>query len=318
MNRFTRTLSSLFALAAANLATAADEKPEHREAPVSVSSINYAENTRDELIALDTEKSKVNPVTKAVEKRPATQRYIFVPGELYESDISYEEICKHLSVVLAKKGFVNAADEQGRILEADKVDLLLRVNSGERTWRVPTARIDNITWNDGLVPRPRGRTLATLGGDVFWDQRAGGNDNAMGAAAANQNSSSFGFGSTPGTPAGASPLSTGGAIALSQAMAGNSEYEVTRNFYLIVVDAFNYQDVMKRADHARRQWTTFVAAPRQHGQKFSDALATMLKVAAPYFGETTRGLQMFTDARAHVDIGTPQVVESDVKAEEKK
>jgi hypothetical protein len=40
-----------------------------------------------------------------------------------------------------------------------------------------------------------------------------------------------------------------------------------------------------------------------------------VKVGTPYFGETTRGLQMFDDARATIDIGTPTVVETDVKSD---
>jgi hypothetical protein len=39
----------------------------------------------------------------------------------------------------------------------------------------------------------------------------------------------------------------------------------------------------------------------------------MLRVATPYFGETTRGLQMFTDARATVKLGELQVIDADVK-----
>ena len=45
------------------------------------------------------------------------------------------------------------------------------------------------------------------------------------------------------------------------------------------------------------------AAPVQRGEKFSQALAAMLRKAGPYWGETTPGLQVFHDARAEVRIG---------------
>jgi hypothetical protein len=44
----------------------------------------------------------------------------------------------------------------------------------------------------------------------------------------------------------------------------------------------------------------------------------MLRIATPYFGENTSGLQMYNDARATVNIGEMQVIESGVKIEDKK
>jgi hypothetical protein len=82
--------------------------------------------------------------------------------------------------------------------------------------------------------------------------------------------------------------------------------------------AFSYGELMKEGANAKRLWTTFLAAPRQPGQKFSDVLNTLLRVGAPYFGETTEGLQMFNDARATVTTGELQVIESDVKTEPRK
>lgn len=186
----------------------------------------------------------------------------------------------------------------------------MRVNAGERPWRQPTIRTRALTWRDGLVPRPSGRTLTFLGGDVYWESRAGGNDEALGSAARNENARGFGYGSSASTPEGGSPLNSGAALAQRS---GAEEYEATRDFYLLVIDAFDYAELMKKGTNTPRLWTTFVAAPRQHGQKFSDVLATMLRVAAPYFGETTDGLQMFNDARAEVKLGEIQVMESDTK-----
>lgn len=310
-------LLTLAAACAATLTLAAASGPapvdERAPAPVSVSSANYANSPREEILRATAEQDEINPQTPALAPLARPQRYVFVPGDTYEADIPYEEICRRLAATLAKKGYHNATDDQGRVIDPTHVDLVLRVHSGERTWRNPTVRAEKLTWHDGLVARPTGRSLTTLGGEVAWENRAGGNDAALGAAAANENAPGFGFGSTPAAPAEGSPLGTGSDLALAQAKNGASEYTSTREFYLIVVDAFGYADLKEKGDRAKRLWTTFVAAPRQPGQKFSDVLNTMLRVATPYFGETTRGLQMFNDARAHVQVGPTEVVESDVK-----
>jgi hypothetical protein len=83
------------------------------------------------------------------------------------------------------------------------------------------------------------------------------------------------------------------------------------------VDAFSYAELKEKGDRAKRLWTTFVAAPRQPNQKFSDVLTTMLKVATPYFGESTSGLQMYNDARATVTIREMEILDSSVKLEGK-
>jgi hypothetical protein len=286
---------------------AATGGPSHPEpyvpAPVSVSSANYATTPREELLLSISDRNKINPATRALEPLTTPQRYVFMPGELYEADISYEEICRRLAEALTKKGYLNAVDDQQRVIDPQRVDLILRVHCGERLWRNPTVRTDQLTWRAGMTPPPRGRSLTTLGGDVLWEDRAGGNDAALGAAAANENSPGFGYGSSPAAPAEGSPLSAGSSVALAQGRSGASEYEATREFYLIVVDAFSYAELMQKGANAKRLWTTFVAAPRQPGQKFSDVLNTMLRVAAPYFGDTTSGLQMFNDARAQVTLG---------------
>lgn len=291
--------------------------PASKIKPVSVSSANYASTPWEELRRLEVEKLTANPATPALQPLDKPQRYVFMPGDLYETDLSYEQICERLAETLAKKGYQNATDAQGRVLQPDKVDLVLRVHGGERLWLNPTVRMDQLTWRDGLVPRPRGRSLTTLGGDVAWDSRAGGNDSALGAGAANENAGRIGFGSAPATPAGSAP-EIASALNLSQSMVAPGEYESTREYYLIVVDAFKHSDLMEKGKDAKRQWTTFIAAPRQPGQKFADVLDTMLRVATPYFGETTSGLQMYNDARASVRIREFEVLESDVKAGEKK
>jgi hypothetical protein len=305
------------ALPVAGLLAAAGGTPRtepYVPAPVSVSSANYAASTREELLRSTGDRNQINPATRTLEALATPQRYVFMPGELYESDLSYDEICRRLAAALAKKGYLNAVDDQQRVIDPQGVDLILRIHSGERLWRNPIVRLDRLAWRDGMTPPPRGRSLVTLGGEVSWDERAGGNDAALGAAAANENAPGFGYGSTPASPASDSPLTSGSAQSLAQGMSGASEYEATREFYLIVVDAFDYAELRQKGAGAKRLWTTFVAAPRQPGQKFSDVLNTMLRVATPYFGETTTGLQMFNDARAEVILGELVVLPEEPEA----
>lgn len=66
-------------------------------------------------------------------------RSVLVPGELYKSDSSFEETHAQLAVAWAKKGFVNALDEQNRVVEPKVVDRILRVSAGERDWRADGA-----------------------------------------------------------------------------------------------------------------------------------------------------------------------------------
>jgi len=58
-------------------------------------------------------------------------------------------------------------------------------------------------------------------------------------------------------------------------------------------------------------WSTFVAAPVQNGQKFGDVAATLVRNATPFFGETSQGLQVYSDARAEVKIGEMTEVKDD-------
>jgi len=280
-----------------HLAGAADAQPGRAPLPVSVSSANYAETRWDDVRRIVADPAQVNPAEPALEPRATPQTYVFAPGELYESDVPYEELCRQLEGALAKKGFINAADAQGRVAAPDKIDLILRLSSGGRRWRNPTVRTDRLTWDQGLTSTHRS-TRSLLGGQMSWDNRAGGNDDALAIAVAEQGK----IGST-----------TGGTVESSQGTTAANAYNSTRDFFLLVVDAFGYQDLLKKQAKAPRLWTTFIALPQEEKQTFSQVLATMLRVATPYFGETTRGLQMFTDARATVKLGELEVLDSNVK-----
>jgi hypothetical protein len=52
-------------------------------------------------------------------------------------------------------------------------------------------------------------------------------------------------------------------------------------------------------------WATFVAVPVTRGQAFSKVLRSMLATASPYFGTTTKGLQVYEVPYGKVLMGNP-------------
>jgi len=264
---------------------------------VSVSAANYAKTPWDELRRRAAERGQFNPATPSLEPLAIPRTYVFSPGELYESDVSYEDVCRQLETSLASKGYINAADAQGRIAHPDKIDLILRVSSGGRQWSRPIVRTTSLTWRQGLVNLQRTPRQIGRAENILKDHYAGGDDDALSQVAAAQ-SASAGSGIVDASHGGVDP----------------SLYAGTRDFFLLVVDAFSYRDLLEKQAYARRQWTTFIALPREKHDSFAIVLPAMLKVATPYFGETTSGLQVFNDARASVKLGELQVLETNVKA----
>lgn len=300
---------SLFYLAAACFTIGASAQDIKGPAPVSVSSANYQKTERAKLNRLVSEKNVVNPPSASVATDAPPAHYIFLPGEVYEADLTYEELCKLLTPALQKRNLINAADEQGLMREPEKVSLVLRVHYGTRPWRQPTVRTEQLTWRDGLEPSAKGRGLHTLGGDKLWDSRAGGNDEALAAAKENQSSgSAWGkgggkAGGSGGDSGSGSAGTTGIMGSTASGLAGLTGYESTRDFHIIVIDAFDYAELKKEGKSAKRLWTTFVAAPKEPKQTFASLAKTLIRNATPYFGETTSGMQVYTDVRANVEIG---------------
>jgi hypothetical protein len=150
--------------------------------------------------------------------------------------------------------------------------------------------------------------LTTLGGQVAWDWRVGGDDHFI----AESNSSAAGVGLFGTGRGGTGATSSGAVMGEARVTAGGrvglTEYNRTREFHLVVVDAYDVEELRRDKEKATRLWTTFIAAPVEPGQKFSDVVATMLRKAVPYFGETAVGLQIYPDAKADVKIGEATVV----------
>lgn len=283
-------------------------------APVSVSSANYRDTNWDTLRQLVGKKNTLNPATRELAPLAEPKHFIFLPGEIFPADLNYETVCGLLTPALAKKNYINAADAVGIVREPQKVTLMLRVNFGTSLWRNPVVRTEHITWNEGLMGRVHdSRSLTHLGGDVVYNERAGGDDEALNAGAKNDANTKSVWGSGGGS---GSAAPAPGSAPLSPNDANGTGYGSTREFNLIVVDAFDYAELKSKGQYAKALWTTFVAAPVQRGQKFSEALTAMLRTAAPYWGETTSGMQIFNDARAEVRIG--EAVEVKDPAPEKK
>lgn len=267
-------------------------------APVSVSSANYRDTPSELLLQMVNRKNALNPEARELAPLAAPKYYVFMPGEIFPADLNYEAVCGLLTPALAKKNYLNAADPRGIIREPGKVTLMLRVNFGISLWRLPVVRTEHLEWDEGLVGKVHdSRSLTHFGGDKTWDSRAGGNDDSLSASAQNDTKSLTVWGGGGGSQ------NTNPAPPISSNTDALTEYDSTREFNLIVVDAFDYAELKAKGKAAKCLWTTFVAAPVQRGQKFSDALATMLRTAAPFWGETTAGLQVYNDARAQVKIG---------------
>lgn len=277
-------------------------------APVSVSSANYATTSRDRILESVEGKNAINPPTIDIKPLSEPVKFVFMPGEVYESDVTYEEICELLTPSLAEKNYINGADKVGIIKDPSAIKLVLRVNFGVRTWRLPKVRTESLTWRDGMQPRARGRTLTTLGGEVAFDNRAGGDDDALSAAAKNETNSRTAYGNAKGGSA-AAPATPQVSVSGSTGV----EYGNTRNYNLIVLDAFDYQDLKTKSKSAKRLWTTFVASPVESGKSFATVVDTLIRSATAHWGETTPGMQVFTDSRAEVKVGEAVVMPDEKK-----
>ncbi len=203
--------------------------------------------------------------------------YQFLPSEPLAVDLSYVEVCKLLVPVLAGNHFFNT-------FEQAKVELILRVTFGERRWRDPFVRENDLAWRHGLVPQRRNTALNAA---EAWDERAGGDELALYKLERDL------------------AEITPGAEGMADSLIGGT---YTEDYYLIVVDAFDVATLRKKGNDTPRAWSTFIAVPRQRGVKFSEVAAKMITKAAPYFGETLPGKARFTDREGTVTIRDLKVI----------
>ncbi len=259
------------------LAFAAGASAATKPSEIIVSAANYAETPPEVLAKMFRRADDLTDVPPPAGERPV-RYYQFLPGEGLAADLSYVEVCKLLSPALKAKNFLNTTDEA-------KVDFILRVTFGERRWRDPFVRKDDLEWRHGLVPRKRGTSLSAA---EAWDERAGGDESALYQLERDL-----------------------GMEGMADRLIGSMS---TDDYHLIVIDAFAVAALKEKGNKTPRAWSTFIAVPRQKGVKFSDVAVKMIEKATPWFGETLPGKARFTDREGTVKIGDLQVVEENVPA----
>lgn len=303
-------LAGAFTLAAASALWAQTPPRSTDELPISVSSANYAETSLEELRQLLNEKDVVDPAKPPSPEVTRRHTFIFMPGEIFIAFPSFQDVCRRLQLALAQAGFDNAADAQDRVPNTLKIDLVLRISYGQREWRVPAARVSDLQFRDGLVTRPGINRIVSGGAETAFDFFAGGNDEAIGAIA---NTGSGAFSNGPGNFAQSGSAGVGAQTQITAPAPSATDLTDTRNtrdYNIIVVDAFLYDELKTKGRAAKRVWTTFIASPIQVGtDDFDKVLDRMIRTAVPYFGRTTRGIQFYRDARVDTTPGPLRVLE---------
>ncbi|MDB6114526.1 MAG: hypothetical protein JWQ62_1471 [Lacunisphaera sp.] len=262
------------------LALAAHAEAPKRPSEIVVSAANYAQTPPDVLAKLFRHPVDLPDVPPPPPGTPPVRYYQFLPAERLEADLPYLEVCKLLSSALKAKNLLNTSDQA-------KVQFILRLTFGARSWRDPFVRENDLEWRQGLVPKKRGAAFGSTGA---WDERAGGNESALYQLERDL----------------VDMNPTGGAEGMADRLIGDKP---TEDYYLIVVDAFDVATLRQKGNKTPRAWSTFIAVPRQKGVKFSEVAATMIAKAAPYFGETLPGKARFTDREGTVKLGDLKVIE---------
>jgi len=275
--------------------------------PVSVSAANYSRLSGEELYARAHDPVNARAEAPAVPKPAKPLYYLPLPGEVYPSDVPLDAIYRELEMALEPRGYFNADYQTKAGHTPPGVDYLLRVHYGERLWLDPTVRRDRVTWgNDGLVAD---RFKVNLISDPVYDPRIGLSQ----AEIANLHRL-FGF-AAGGAGASTLPNENGKQSDIHSYRTDErlwhdfgQEAQASSRFYLVVVEAFRFDDVVAMDARAPCVWATFVAVPVDQGLKFSNVLRAMLQTATPYFGETTHGRQLYEVPPGNVLVGTPAEV----------
>jgi hypothetical protein len=286
-----RALASLVTLLAAGCIGTQDWSKE--PIPVTVSAANYSQSSPEEIYLKVHADTDVHPAAPAVAVPDRPAFYGFVPGEIYDSDVPLEGVYRELAIGLAHKGYFNVVyqAEAGRLPK--RIDYLIVVHCGVRNWAVPTVRADKVTWgNAGVVSNERNwRSLFWYGEKSAEDARAG--QDPMDAI----NTATF-----------LQSLGRNGLAEQLYSVDNMATKGGTREYCLVVLEAFRFDDVSKLREKAPCIWATFVAVPLRTGQEFSNMLRTMVRTATPYFGTTTDGIQEYDLPAGKVIMGEPVVV----------
>jgi hypothetical protein len=249
-----------------------------RPSEIIVSGANYAQTPPAVLAKLFRTPADVVDAPPPPATAHPVHYYQFVPSERLPADLSFLEVCRLLRPALATKNLINTT-------EPKKADLILRITFGERPWRDPLVRENDIAWRQGLVPKQRHTSYAAGG---VWDERAGGDEATLYRLEDELMETN--------------PEAQGMTDSIIDGVH-------TDDYCLIVVDAFEVATLRQKGNDTPRAWTTFIALPQRKNVKFSDVAAAMIAKATPYFGETLPGRFHFTDRDGNVTYRDLKVVE---------
>jgi hypothetical protein len=272
---------------------------------VSVSAANYSQLSGKELYARLNDPDNLSPEAPAVTKSAKPLFYLLLPGEVYPTDVKMDAVYRELEVSLEPRGYYNYVYQMRAGHTPPRIDYLLRVHFGELYWLRPIVRGDKVTWgNDGIVSS---RYMTNLRNDDSFDPRTGLSPEEMTGLHRLVASLMAGGGASPSSGGGLQGASTANAYQMSNSALNDfvDEDKAARDTYVIVVEAFKFDDVRSMKKKAPCAWATFIAVPAEYGRKFSDVYRTMLKTASPYFGGTTHGLQDYEVPAGKVLMGTP-------------
>jgi len=294
-----RFLAALLPLLMAACASTRDWSKE--PLPISVSAANYSGATSQEIFLKVNGAISTQPVAPSIPVPDKPLFYGFVPGEVYDSNVPLEAVYRELATGLAHKGYFNVVYEVQAGYMPKRVDYLLRVHCGVRRWAIPTVRSEHVTWgNSGLVSNDR-------------------DPHSANALIYGVGDSAFGAGQNPDPRAGTDPMysinvatylqgiykTRDNAATNEYSVRNLSDYGVSRDYCLVVVEAFKFDDLVRLKRGAPCAWATFIAVPIHPGQEFSQMLASMVRTGTPYFGTTTDGIQEYDLPAGKVLVGEP-------------
>jgi hypothetical protein len=276
--------------------------------PVSVSAANYSELSNADLYSrVNNDPVNSNPEAPAVSKPAQPLFYLLLPGEIYPSNVSFDDINRELELSLEHRGYCNAVYQMRAGRTPARIDYLLRVHYGERLWLNPTVRVDRITWgNDGLISR---HYMTNLLSEDQFDPRAGLTPEEV--ASVRRLISSLDLGSSK-LHGGENPADVMAPVHESRDLGMGAKAAV--DYLMVVVEAFKLEDVKAMDKKAPCIWAAFIAVQNDENRKFSDVLRTMIQTATPYFATTTSGLQLYEIPPGKVLIGNPVEVNGPQKA----
>lgn len=300
---------AILSLGLTGCATGPDASKEPKPVSVSVSAANYSQLSNEDLYA------RVNaPANRHPEAPPPTVSmrplyYLMVPGEVYASDVSMDVVYRELELALEPRRYFNVIYQIRAGHTPAKIDYILRVHYGARTWLTPTVRADRITWgNDGIVSSQYMTSLASNG---LFDPRVGLSMDEVAAVSdlLSMPKVSPGFG---GAGPGAKAAKSNDPSLLKPAEHDSRDFgmgdQLAQDYCLVVVEAFKFEEVKADDKKAPCIWATFAAMPVDRGQPFSGVLRAMLTAASPYFGTTTNGPQVYEVPNGKVLMGSPTEV----------